>query len=142
MSELNKQVILESIPKCYLRLVPIARSVLRRDICLHVAPVFCIARALLLKPPSALYRAFLLYHAETFLRYPYFSYPSTVSCAISTYTPLPNPFLSSSFVVTYGFVFVLSVSFCYARVISRSSVRRPNPPRSTALQYIPLSISE
>lgn len=52
--------------------MPAVRAVLCRDFCVRFAPMFRMARALLLKPTFALYGASFLYSAYLLVFCPYF----------------------------------------------------------------------
>lgn len=135
-----KQVILESFPWCHLRFVPIDRAVVCGILRSYYAPVFL--RALLCKPLFAPHIASLLIPFLPLLHaiYTSLNFPS-VSYLFATYPPLWPFFLSFTFVVTDGLFLGLSVSYCYAQVVSRLSLCLANSPRAKQLYNAPLSIS-
>lgn len=99
-----------------------ACAVPRREFCSSFASVFCIARALLLKPASALYRAPFLYHVYLFLPYSYFLL--SLYCFLS--------FFYSSFIIkTFHRSLVHGKQRAYARANSTSLLLPGGLPLTT-----------
>lgn len=100
---------------------------------LHIASVFLIARALLLKPLLPSSESPLFTWVVSFFPTSALSYLSTTSLC-SIIPPLfAHSFFASNFAITSGLISGFALFHCFFRVFPRLHARRPNSSLSTSL---------